>query len=295
MRWMAMAALLAVAGDARGDGLIDVGSELRARRFAGPREKTEVDLAGMLRLRGEALWNLDLDRGLTPSGQPLFPVPLADPDAQMLHGGDLRLRTDLAVYPRGAGVAVQARVDVLDDVGLGRPQPGEAIRVERVWGEALTPFGLLATGRMGAHWGLGMLAHSGDCDDCDGGDAADRIAFVTPIAGHLWAAAYDFSRTGPLGRRRDGVRSIDVEPTDDVRALTFAIMAPHGELARLRRREAGVPTFEYGATGSYQWQKSDVPADYLPTAQPVGIDAGQVMARGYAAVAADVWLRLQLP
>ncbi len=315
MKPLLVLALVAAGRPAVADGLVDLGSELTPRRFASPRDRTEVDLAGALRLRGEAMWNLDLDRGLTPSGQALFPVPLADPGGQLLRGADMRLRTDLAIYPRGAGVAIKGRFDILDDVGLGstpegkpasgrapspaaspgQRSPAQAVQVERVWGEVLTPFGLLAGGRMGAHWGLGMLAHGGDCDDCDGGDAADRVAFVTPIAGHLWAVAYDFTATGPYGRRRDQVRSVDLEPTDDVHTATFAVMAPRTELARLRRREAGLPTFEYGAYLSHRWQRNDVPADWLPVAQPAPIDAGQVMARGYAATATDLWLRLQLP
>jgi len=310
-----MVAVLVMGGTAWGQGLADLGRDLDATRFASPRERTEIELDGGLRLRGEGLWNLDLDRGLTPSGAPLFPVPLADPRGQMLTGADMRLRTDLAIYPRGTGVAVKARFDLLDDVALGstpegkpasgrapspaaspgQVSPADAVRVKRVWGEVLTPFGLLAAGRMGAHWGLGMLASGGDCDDCDGGDAADRIAFTTPIAGHLWAVAYDFTATGPVARRRDQVRVVDIEPTDDVHNLTFAVMAAHTPLARQRRREAGIPTWEYGATVSHRWQKNDIPADWLPTAQPVPIDAGQVMARGYSATAVDAYVQLILP
>ena len=49
---------------------------------------------------------------------------------------------------------------------------------------------------MGAHFGLGIAANGGDCEDCDHGDAADRFAFVSPLAGHLVAVAYDIAATG---------------------------------------------------------------------------------------------------
>ena len=280
----AVTALLAVyPRAASADGYGDLGRELRMQKFASPRDKTQVDLSGYLRFRGESLYNLDLDRGLTPSGQPLFPVPLADPAGQALHGADARLRTDLTIYPRGAGVSINLRVDMLDNIALGgspegRPAtgrapspaaspgqqpPAEAFLIKRAYGEVLTPFGLLAAGRMGAHWGLGLLSNGGDCDDCDGGDSADRIAFVSPMVGHLWAVSYDLTSTGPVGRRRDNVRTIDVEPTDDVRSLTFAVLRYQTDSTRARRRAAGRTTIEYGAYLSHRTQDNDVPADYL--------------------------------
>ncbi len=298
-----------------GAGFADLGEDTATRQFASPRDEVEVDLSGGFRARGEALYNLDLDRGLTPSGDPLFPVPIADPDGQTLTYADMRLRTDLAIHAPGSGVAVIVRVDVLDNVGLGstpegkpgtgraptpaaspgQQPPSDAFRIKRAFGVALTPLGTLAVGRMGNHWGLGMLANGGDCGDCDGGDASDRIAFVTPIAGHLWAASFDWSATGPLARRRDEARAVDIEPTDDVYSATVAVMRYHSDMARARRARGARISVEYGAYLSHRWQDNDIPADYLPTAQPVGIDAAQVMARGYRATAVDGWFRLTLP
>ena len=86
--------------------------------------------------------------------------------------------------------------------------------MKRAYGEALTPFGALAIGRMGSQWGLGMLANAGDCLDCDSGDAADRIAFVTSDRGHLWAVAYDFSATaGHSLQRKRLAAAIDFAPS----------------------------------------------------------------------------------
>src|SRR6185503_8736633 len=44
-----------------------LGAELAPRKFAAPNERTSLDVAGQLRVRGETLYNLDLDRGLDPS------------------------------------------------------------------------------------------------------------------------------------------------------------------------------------------------------------------------------------
>ena len=216
----------------------------------------------------------------------------------------MRLRTDVNVYAPGGMVAVKARLDALDNVALGSAPEGipsasstqgargYAVTLERVWGEALTPIGLFAVGRMGSHWGLGMLTHGGDCLDCDSGDAADRVAFVTPLVGHLWAIAYDFSATGPFVPDRSGKRAIDVAPSASVHTVTFAVLRDRSPAARRRRAKAGKDTLEYGAYASHRWQNKDVPATYLPVAQPVAIDSNQVMARGYRATALDLWSRV---
>ncbi len=275
-----------------------------------PRERAEVAVDGFLRVRAEHLYNFDLDRGLTPSGRPLFAVPLADPTAQGLSYADARLRADVAVYAPGGAVAVKMRADLIDDFPLGgapeltvgygvaptpAASPGQRplrlLSIKRAYGEAVLPIGVLSAGRMGAHWGLGMLAGGGDCLDCNGGDAADRIAFVTPVAGHLWAVAYDFGAIGPTTQRVDGRRAIDLEPSDDVRSLTFAVLNWKSPDTRLRRRAANKATFEYGASFSLRAQENDVPAHYLPAETPVPLDPSQLMRRGYRAGVFDGWAR----
>jgi uncharacterized protein (TIGR04551 family) len=298
---LAIGAVLATPATARATGFTDTGEDIVRR------DTTAVKLEGYLRTRAEALYNLDLDRGLTPSGQSLFPVPLGDPNGQTLTYADMRLRTDLAVYAPFGGVAVKARVDWLDNIPLGgnasgipsasttQLSPGNAVVVKRAYGEALTPVGLLAAGRMGNQWGLGMVANGGDCADCDSGDAADRVAFITPLAGHIWAAAYDWSASGPFVPRNNGARLVDVAPTAAVRSLTFAMMRYRDDFARQRRRIAGKTTIEYGAYLAHRWQSGDVPATYLPTAQPIPITDTQVMSRGFTGTVFDAWARVTHP
>jgi uncharacterized protein (TIGR04551 family) len=310
-----VALLLMPSRPAGATGFTDVGDDLASRTEAG------VSLHGGFRLRGESLYNLDLDRGLTPSGKPLFPTPASDPTGQSLSHWDMRLRTDVAIYapggrvailPPGTGLAVKLRVDVLDNLSLGstpdgipsastsqRP-PEAAFRVKRAYGEFLTPVGLIAAGRMGSHWGLGMLTNGGDCPDCDSGDAADRIAFLTPVFGHIFAVAYDFSAAGPFTARRDANRTVDLDPADNVRTVTVAMLRYKTDLTRERRRRNGKSTVEYGAYVSHRWQKNDAPVSYLPTAQPGQIAGGaglpsQVIRRDFSATAVDGWFRLSLP
>ena len=296
-----IAVLVASARPASASGFTDIGQDIEAET------ETTVTVHGALRLRLELLYNLDLDRGPTPSGQLLFPVPLSDPEAQTLTHADMRVRTDLSLIVPAASAAVKIRLDGLDNLSLGSQPDGvpsvavsqrdarEPIRIKRAYGEVLTPFGLLAFGRMGNHWGLGMLANGGDCASCDSGDAADRIAFLTPLLGHVWAVSYDFTATGPNTPRNHPRRAIDLDPWDDVRTFTFAMLRFRTDIARRRRARAGRATFEYGAYVSHRWQDRDVPAHYLPVASPVPLDGAQVTPRDFRATAVDVWSRLTLP
>jgi len=293
--------LLCLARPAAATGLTDYGRDLRGK----PKSWFEAD--GYLRLRGALLNNLDLDRGPTPSGQLLFPVRIDDPSGQTLTQADTRLRADLAGYWPEGGVAIKTRIDALDNVALGsmpegipsasttQGNTGATVVIRRAWGEVLTPFGLLAAGRMGNHWGLGMLANGGDCDVCDTGDSADRIAFITPLLGHIWAIAYDFTATGPFLPNRSKTLAIDIAPTANVHTVTAAIARMKSDQSVRRRRAAGKWTPEYGTYVSHRWQRNDVPGTYLPTAQPAQVTPALVMARGYRATAVDLWLKLSGP
>lgn len=289
---------------ARATGWYEMGQDM------APREKTTVDVSGYLRTRGEALHNLDLDRGLTPSGQPLFPVSTVDPKAQTLTHWDMRLRTDITVYAPGSMVAVKARLDFLDNLALGslptdvpaastsQRSPLDAVRVRRAYGELLLPFGFLAAGRMGTHWGLGMVANGGDCLDCDSADSSDRVAFITPLGGHIFAAAYDFSATGPLAQRALQNRTIDLERTTNVRTATFAFMKWRDGEARARRARAGKTTFDYGAYLTHRWQTNDIPSTYLAsstTIDPFSNGGAGIMDRSYTATGTSAWLRFVFP
>jgi uncharacterized protein (TIGR04551 family) len=300
---LALAALvLAVPTAARATGYTDIGDDIRAH------EKLSVELDGYLRTRGEALYNLDLDRGLLPSGQPLYPVPLGEPKGQFLVNGDMRLRTDLAFYAPGGGVAVKVRLDTLDNMALGsRPEgvpyasltqrpTGTLFSLRRAYGEALLPFGLLAVGRMGNHFGLGMFGNGGDCIDCDSGDSVDRFAFMSPLAGHVFAFAWDFSATLAVQPRANN-RYVSVAPLSNVRSVTFAALKFKDDAAKERRRKAGKSTFEYGALFSYRWQDGDVPSDYLPVpgTGPVALTSAQVMGRGAGYFLADGYATLVHP
>jgi uncharacterized protein (TIGR04551 family) len=297
MRWALVGAILLLSRTASATGFTDTGEDIV------PRDKFDYRVDGYFRLRGAMLYDLDLDRGLTPSGQPLFPVDLSNPSNKTLYAWDARLRTDVAIYAPGGTMAVKARIDVLDNITLGANAQGipsastqyeqgaRTFRIKWAYGEELTPIGLFVAGRMGNDWGLGMLANSGDCLDCDTGDAADRIAWIAPMVGHIFALAYDFSATLATAPVPSGATYVDVEPSADVHTVTAAFLRYKSPLSLARRRKAHKTTLEYGAYFSHRWQQDDIPAAYLPTDQAVPITASQVMMRGYDATAIDGWAR----
>lgn len=300
--------LAAVGGTAAAGGLTDHGADLF------PRQRLEAKLSGSFRTRADWLYNLDLDRGVDSDGRPLFAVPLSNPRAQALTSADMRLRTDLALYAPFASIAVKVRTDVIDNLELGSTpvlSPGSGIaptpaaspaqlpvsllKIRRAYAEALTPIGMLTAGRMSTHWGLGLLSHGGDRLDDNGGDAADRVAFVTALLRHLWAVAYDIGATGPLALRPGGARTVLLDPSTAVQSVTFAVMHYRDELAITRRRRAGKLSIDYGLTGAYRWQTADAPASYLATHGAATLGPTAVMHRGYRAGVADLWLRLLWP
>lgn len=298
---MALLGTLALAPD--GDepttqGLGNYGATL------GQRRAKIWEIGGYGRMRGELQHNFDLDHGPTPGGQLLYPVPLGNPSRQLLTRADMRLRTDLSAHAPRGWVSMNVRFDVLDNFALGsapagipaattsQVSSGDVIRVKRAYAQVLTPLGVIAVGRMGNHWGLGMLANSGDCTGCDSSDASDRIAWALPAFGHVFAFAYDISATGPFVSDRAGTRAIGIAPRAAVHSVTGAFLRVRQPNSLARRRRGGRFTFEYGAYGSYRWQHLDVPSTYLPLASAAPeLDRGQLMIRGYEAAAADAWLR----
>jgi uncharacterized protein (TIGR04551 family) len=146
---------------------------------------------------------------------------------------------------------------------------------------------------MGAHFGLGIVANGGDCEDCDHGDAADRLAFVSPLFGHLVAVAYDYAARGPFTPSRDGGHAIELDTSTAAGGPTFGILKTHSPATLARRAAAGLTSFEYAAYVTHRSQDNDVPATYLPAAVPMGTySSADLVARGFSATGTGAWLRL---
>jgi uncharacterized protein (TIGR04551 family) len=307
-RLIALTGLFAVVASGAASARVGFGDPAEPFRERAPDDWIVVD--GHLRLRGAVFGNLDLDRGPSPStGKPLWPAGEGPLDTTT--GADMRVRLAPSFF-LGDDVRVFLEVDLLDNVALGvRPRgtpyagaPGivaggafqepldfatGAFRVRSAVGEVLTPFGTLSAGRAPSHFGLGIAANAGDDVDDDGGDRADRVAFVTPLFGHFVAASFDWAASGAAGG--DPLSSPDPRRfSDEVHSLAVALLRFRSPWEVELYREAGRVVFDYGAAFSTQWQRTDVPGFYQSFDPALASDAARVP-RNYLGLVVDVWAR----
>ena len=176
----------------------------------------------------------------------------------------------------------------------------DSIVVKRVWGEYSSPIGQLRFGRMPSHWGLGILANSGDGHDSDWQSTADRLMFITGIRSWdlYFAAAWDFANEGPNSAvlsEQDG-QPYDLAQSDDVDQWVFVIVRRMDEQRARSYLAEGNPLFEGG--GYVVYRRQTLAND---TSNPTGASLGQdsnVVAEGYnrrgaEAVIPDAWFRFR--
>ncbi len=286
-----------------------------------------LQLDGYFRTRGAMLHNLDLDRGTTPStGEPIFPYPLSG--GEVLGTLDARLRLDLRITV-GDIVSAKVRVDALDGLVLGSTPEGfpgtrwsrtpwgssrqlpqtsginafvDSIRLKEAYGEVMTPFGLLAFGRMDLPtWGLGVVSGPDEDLDDDFDDPVDRIAFATSLGNHLIGMSFDVNAVGPTSSDSHGSglasgQAIDLELQDNLFTVSGSVVRFHDAAAVRRRGRANKTTFSYGLFGSYRWQMTDWPTYYLDgiSSEDLNWAEEDAVARRLRAGLVDLWLRLHV-
>ena len=106
----------------------------------------------------------------------------------------------------------------------------DAVAIKHLWGEWKTPLGALIFGRVPSEWGMGILANSGNCLDCNYGDAVDRVMGLTKLFGTYLALGWDFVNEGPTGYpgAHDGYnqslgQAYDLDQLDDVNEYVIAL------------------------------------------------------------------------
>ncbi len=184
-----------------------------------------VEINGYLRMRPNLLVGYDLGRGTDPWGYNIFPRPF-QVSRKTLAGADMRFRFEPTINV-SEDIRIRAQIDLLNNLVLGTTPVGahlgapdqaypisflsntqvspvqgqnsytNAVAVNRLYGEVNTQLGLLRFGRMGSHWGMGVLTNDGDCFDCDYGDTVDRVMFVLKAFGWFLVPMFDFVSTGP--------------------------------------------------------------------------------------------------
>ena len=81
----------------------------------------------------------------------------------------------------------------------------ESLVLRRAWAELYTPWVDFKVGRMGNHWGMGLLANDGNCSDtCDYGDTVDRLMISTSLLDPVRLSfAFDTRAEGFVNRDDD--------------------------------------------------------------------------------------------
>src|SRR4051812_17285569 len=200
---------------------------------------------GYLRLRGEFFNNMDLGRGPDLTGHTLFPGPFIGTGGNHSQSdANMRFRFE-PTFEVSEDLSINVQMDLLDNVLLGsnpKSDPfldpftplhvlestrlADVVKLKRVWGRVNTQLGELLFGRMGYHWGLGILHNDGNCLDCDYGDTYDRIAFAPrEIKGHTFTLMFDllFKGAGPTGDFGELGRSVDLDTLDDGYRLGLSV------------------------------------------------------------------------
>jgi uncharacterized protein (TIGR04551 family) len=262
-----------------------------------------VTLDGYLRVRPDLLYRLDLGRGADPAGYQLWGRSPTSDVERTNAGVNMRLRVEPTLNI-SEEVRIRTQVDVLDNLVWGStpdyafsrnagngywydrnefslfsfgqvPQRSginslqDSITVKRVWGEVSTPIGILRLGRMGSHWGLGMLYNDGNGLDNDWGDTVDRVSFTAePIAGFYVTPMLDWNVEGPSSvRLPEGGQPYDTSNSDEVHSYILAIARRDTESERVAKLDANQTVFNYGLHFTYRVQRND-PVDSLSQPWP---------------------------
>lgn len=166
----------------------------------------------------------------------------------------------------------------------------DSIVVRRAWAEVRNRgLGELRFGRMGNHWGLGILANGGAGIDSDWQSDVDRIMAITRLFGFYIFGAWDFASEGfiyenPVDRRV----AFDAVRNDDVDQMTFGVArrsTPEEQEAALQR---GDFVLNAGLYFVYRTQNLSTEG----TRNPLNPNtAPAIFRRGFEVFVPDIWVQ----
>jgi uncharacterized protein (TIGR04551 family) len=194
----------------------------------------------------------------------------------------------------GSSPATDAYLDPFTPLSVLANRRGEGtVNVKRVWGRVNTQLGELLFGRMGYHWGLGILHNDGNCLDCDYGDTYDRIAFAPrEFKGHHISVMFDILDKGQFtsGEKGELGRSVDLDTLDD--GWRIALEITHVDTAEeiKRKLDANQWVINYGVVGDYRTQPWDTP---VPVTDSAGNPRSRVVQRAAKIYQPDGFLSLK--
>lgn len=300
-------------------------------------EKRKLELVtidGYLRVRPELFWRFDLGRrpaGVDVGTRAIWPASPTSNVERTNAGVNMRFRFEPTINI-SEEVRIRTQLDVLDnmvwgmtpDYGYSRNGPGyfndrhdfsifsqsqattrsginslaDSIAMKRVWGEVSTPIGILRFGRMGSHWGLGMVHNDGNGIDSDWGDTVDRIMFtVEPLPGFYVTPMVDVNVAGLTSLRLpEGGQPFNLSTSDDANSFILAVAKRDTESEAKAKLESGQTVLNAGLHFSYRNQRVDSQALLSPLVND-GLSTAPSVRSGILRDAhlfiPDVWLKVE--
>ena len=295
-------------------------------------EKRKLELFtldGYLRVRPTLFYKFDLNKAGVPaagtaSGRQFWTRSPRTTAERTQAGANMRFRLDPS-FNVSEDVRIKVQVDALDNILLGsnpdsaysgdgrntftlfsesQTPPNSAvnafkdsIHVRRAYGEVTTPVGILRFGRMGSHWGVGMLRNDGNCLDCDYGDTVDRIQFVTePFAGWYVTPMIDFNAEGLSTERANALgEPVDLSQSDDSHSLVLAIARRDTEQQQRAKLDNNQGVLNYGLYFTYRTQRyatvTETGTPFEDVSPGTGINPPAFVPRGGTLYVPDLWFK----
>ncbi len=184
-----------------------------------------------------------------------------------------------------------------DPPSAGRNSLTDSIVVRRAWAEVRNRgLGELRFGRMGAHWGLGILFNDGRGIDQDYQTDVDRVMGITRILGLYLFGAWDFASEGLMyvdpSNYNSQTPGFDRVRLDDVDQMVFGVArrsSPEEQQQALERHDF---VLNAGLLFMYRTQNLTSEGVSDPFASRNGISASPTFfRRGFETYTPDVWVQ----
>ncbi len=166
----------------------------------------------------------------------------------------------------------------------------DSIRARRAWAEVRNRgLGEIRFGRMGNHWGLGILANDGRGIDQDFQSDVDRIMAITRILGFYVFGAWDFASEGFLYNdpRDQHHLQFDRSRLDDVDQMVFGVARRSTPEEQAEALQRGDVVLNGGVFFVYRTQNLSTEG----TRNPLSSAAPTYVRRGFEVYVPDVWLQ----
>jgi uncharacterized protein (TIGR04551 family) len=171
----------------------------------------------------------------------------------------------------------------------------DSILIRRAWAEVTNrELGQVRFGRMGSHWGLGLLANDGRGIDGDYSSDVDRLMVATKIAGFYGVAGYDFASEGYTQQSLTDINGLAYDPgqEDDITQWVFAVARHMEEQDAADALARGEFVLDAGVYFVYRSQFLSSQAVLDPAGRP-GAAAPFLVRRDAEAFIPDLWVRFR--